>query len=167
MKLNVVPETKSPWYAQGLQFTCTQCGNCCTGAPGVVWISDEEMSRLAGHLQLTVQQVADRYCRHESGRWSLKERVSPKGEYDCIFLKTIEQDGASRRVCGCYEARPLQCRTWPFWTEVIKTEALWNHAHRKCPGMGHGKRYTFEQIEALRTARDWPQASGTPTSADK
>ena len=26
-----------PWYRDGLRFQCTQCGNCCTGDPGVVW----------------------------------------------------------------------------------------------------------------------------------
>ena len=41
-------DTNQPWYADGLSFTCTQCGNCCTGGPGYVWISDMEIDRLAG-----------------------------------------------------------------------------------------------------------------------
>ena len=28
-----------PWYQDGLQFRCTRCGNCCTGAPGYGGIS--------------------------------------------------------------------------------------------------------------------------------
>src|SRR5262245_18529291 len=25
-----------PWYQDGLEFTCTRCGKCCTGEPGFV-----------------------------------------------------------------------------------------------------------------------------------
>ena len=41
MKLPVLEKSSdtSPWYAEGLKFTCSQCGNCCTGGPGYVWIS--------------------------------------------------------------------------------------------------------------------------------
>ena len=35
MNLNVLDDPAAePWYADGLAFTCTQCGNCCTGGPG-------------------------------------------------------------------------------------------------------------------------------------
>jgi len=41
MKLNVVRSEDRPWYADGLSFTCTCSGNCCTGGPGFVWMSEE------------------------------------------------------------------------------------------------------------------------------
>src|SRR5437868_11798621 len=87
MQLKVMNDERDPWYANGLSFTCTQCGNCCTGAPGFVWLSTEEIARLAEHLKLTVSETLDRYCRKIGSRWSLKETRSPRGEYDCIFLK--------------------------------------------------------------------------------
>ena len=31
------PADSGPWYADGLSFECTMCGNCCTGPPGAVW----------------------------------------------------------------------------------------------------------------------------------
>src|SRR5688500_1701558 len=45
MKLTVLNEadTDAPWFADGLSFTCTACGNCCTGGPGFVWITKEEI----------------------------------------------------------------------------------------------------------------------------
>jgi hypothetical protein len=52
MKLDVIPP-KEPWYADGLSFTCTCCGNCCTGGPGFVWMDDQEIDRLAEHLRLS------------------------------------------------------------------------------------------------------------------
>lgn len=160
LKLPVV----EPWYKDGLSFQCTQCGNCCTGGPGYVWVSDEELERLAKHLKLTPADTLRTYCRKIQGRLSLKERVTPQGLYDCVFLKTIEVDGKARRVCGIYEVRPLQCRTWPFWDGLLASPKSWQAATRTCPGIDKGKHYPLEQIEALRTAPDWPDAQHTPGS---
>ena len=38
-----------PWYRDGLAFTCTRCGACCTGAPGYVWVDADEIAALAEH----------------------------------------------------------------------------------------------------------------------
>src|SRR5204862_2902485 len=94
MKLEVLEgqDADERWYADGLKFTCSQCGNCCTGGPGFVWISKQEIVRLAEHLKITAEQVVERYCRKIDGRFSLKERRTPAGNYDCIFLKEIEPD---------------------------------------------------------------------------
>src|SRR6478736_6106569 len=92
MKLDVLPKSgeKDPWYAKGLSFTCTQCGNCCTGGPGFVWISDEEVRRLAEFLKLTKREVLDKYCRRIGKRLSLNEQLMPNGNYDCVFLTEID-----------------------------------------------------------------------------
>ena len=38
-----VPTVKTKWYQAGLRFGCTQCGNCCSGPPGYVWVNREEI----------------------------------------------------------------------------------------------------------------------------
>src|SRR5213078_1202364 len=86
MKLDVISEPE-PWYADGLRFTCSQCGNCCTGGPGFVWISEAEVERLAKHLGLSAAETVNRYCRRIGSRVSLKESRNARGEYDCVFLK--------------------------------------------------------------------------------
>jgi hypothetical protein len=74
MKLDVMqaasgsPQQSQPWYADGLRFTCQQCGNCCTGGPGYVWISVEEVGRLARLLHLTKSEVVEQYCRKIDGQ---------------------------------------------------------------------------------------------------
>ena len=78
MKLDVLKSTETPWYADGLTFTCAQCGNCCTGAPGYVWISDEEIGRMAKHLKITRAALLDQYCRKIGSRYSFKERRTPE-----------------------------------------------------------------------------------------
>ncbi|MGH7213249.1 MAG: YkgJ family cysteine cluster protein [Tepidisphaeraceae bacterium] len=175
MRLNVLDQP-DPWYADGLSFTCTQCGNCCTGSPGYVWVSDVEVDRLAAYLETDRAEVLRRYCRKVGGRVSLKEERSPLGLYDCVFLKEIKtarREGVeevvhTRRVCTIYAVRPLQCRTWPFWEGNLASEKGWARASNRCPGMGRGKQYTPAQIEALRDAPDWPEqppTSGSTSSA--
>ena len=55
--------------------------------------------------------------------------------------------GADGR-CAIYDARPLMCRTWPFWPRLIESEAAWNEAARHCPGMNEGKLWTAGEIAA-------------------
>lgn len=164
MKLKVVANdaSRQPWYADGLAFSCTQCGNCCTGAPGYVWVSDIEIDRFCAHLRMDRQDFIKRYCRLVGGRVSLKERKNHRNEYDCVFLEEIEHrlaDGSikRKRVCTVYEVRPLQCRTWPFWDGLLGSKKTWDAASKGCPGMNKGKTYTRQQIEALRDAQDWPE----------
>ena len=47
----------APWYSEGLTFTCSQCGDCCTGAPGAVWVTDEELVAIAAELGKPVGEV--------------------------------------------------------------------------------------------------------------
>src|SRR4051812_7321324 len=166
MKLKVLNASAAdaPWFAEGLSFTCTACGNCCTGGPGVVWVTPEEGARVAKHLKISTQEMTDQYCRTVSGRLSFKE-VRRGGLYDCVFLRehppgATADDGTPLRGRGCsiYSVRPLQCRTWPFWAENVESQAAWNRAARKCHGMNHGDRH-FDQgrIEALRDAEEWPK----------
>lgn len=170
MELKVLQSesTTEPWYANGLEFTCTQCGNCCTGPPGYVWISRVELDRLAAHLNLTVSQVIRQYARRVSGKISLREHRNARGEYDCIFLEERQVSGGdgvvhTKRVCTIYPVRPLQCRTWPFWTENLRSPERWKQSAQRCHGMNRGPRhFTREQIESLRDAEDWPE--NPPTS---
>ena len=133
-----------PWYRDGLRFTCTQCGNCCTGAPGFVWVGLEEIERLAAHLGLEVDEFGRRFVRRVGRHHSLIER--PNG--DCVFW-----DRASG--CTVYQARPVQCRTWPFWEENLEDPEEWARVQTGCPGSGSGRWYSVEEIEAAaaRTAR--------------
>ena len=179
MKLDVLETAAEPWYADGLKFTCSQCGNCCTGGPGYVWISKVEIARLAEFLRITPEETVERYCRKVDGRFTLRERRTPEGNYDCIFLREQETRHATgtelapgaavpirQKTCSIYSVRPLQCRTWPFWPENLADKRNWDKSAKRCHGMNHGSRtFTAPQIEALRDAKDWPD--NPPTSAPK
>jgi Fe-S-cluster containining protein len=177
MKLDVIESNnkKTPWYAEGLDFTCTQCGNCCGGAPGYVWISRDDIVRISTFLKITPEEMVEQYCRKVGGQWSLKEGKGPGSDWDCVFLReekvtkrtaSGEEVKLGRRYCSVYSVRPLQCRTWPFWSENLTTKKVWDHAGKRCHGINHGKRhFTVEQIHAIRDADAWPE--NPPTSAPR
>jgi uncharacterized protein len=161
--------SEKPWFADGLRFTCTQCGNCCTGGPGYVWITKEEIVDLAEFLKITREQTVERYCRKINGRFSLKESRNAKtGGYDCVFMQeqmpAKPADGQSivqpLRTCSIYPVRPVQCRTFPFWDTSLTTPAAWKSVGRQCPGIGQGRTYTAKEIESVRDHAKWPDEPG-------
>ena len=130
-----------PWYKDGLRFKCTQCGNCCTGAPGYVWVNQAEIEGIAAEVGETdVEAFEDMYVRKVGIRRSLRE--FPNG--DCVFFDN------EKRTCTVYNARPRQCRTWPFWDSNVKSPEAWAETCEVCPGSGKGKLYQIEQIESQR-----------------
>lgn len=126
----------APWYSDGLRFRCTGCGDCCTGAPGYVWVTGEEILLLAQHLGLSREEFERQYVRSVGIRKSLVEYDNG----DCVFF-----DGKSRK-CTVYEARPRQCRTWPFWGSNVRTPETWDYTCEVCPGSGKGKLFSADHI---------------------
>ncbi len=135
---------RAPWYKDGLCFECTQCGNCCTGAPGFVWVTDDEIAKLAELLGKTVDEVRRDETRRVGDRVSLNERKNG----DCTFF-----DPETRR-CTVYSARPAQCRTWPFWNSNLENRDAWKTMQQGCPGAGHGQLYSIEEIKRLASVVD-------------
>lgn len=140
--------TKSPWYTDGLRFTCTQCGRCCGGAPGYVWVSPEEVEVIAELLGMPLEQFARQHTRRAGTRVSLLEL----DDGDCEFL--IREPGGKTR-CEIHPARPLQCRTWPFWTSNLSSRRAWLASAARCPGMDQGEHHPLPVIQdALRRTED-------------
>jgi uncharacterized protein len=123
------------WYKDGLRFECTECGACCTGAPGFVWVNKSEIEGMAACLDMEVAEFETRYVRQVGIRKSLIERPN----YDCVFLHGGR--------CDVYPVRPRQCRTWPFWESNLSSPERWNDAAEACPGCNHGKLFTLLEIE--------------------
>ena len=130
-----------PWYAAGLAFDCLGCGDCCAGPEeGYVWVSQDEIAAIAEHLSISPAELWRRYVRKAGGRCSLVERP---GNHDCIFL----DDDAGGRKCSIYPVRPLQCRTWPFWTSNLASPNTWAMAGARCPGINRGRAFSFDEIK--------------------
>lgn len=130
-----------PWYKDGLRFQCTQCGDCCTGAPGFVWVNQEEIDAIAAKINVPVDEFEKRYVRKIGVRRSLVEF----DDGACVFFDT------EKRNCKVYEARPRQCRTWPWWNSNVRTEEAWEATREACPGCGVGKLYDIAHIEQQKS----------------
>jgi hypothetical protein len=138
---------KQKWYQDGLRFSCTQCGNCCSGDPGYVWATKEEIGRISAFLGRVDGWLEKKHLRRVGLRYSLTE----KSGGDCIFL---DRSGG-KVACSIYPVRPLQCRTWPFWTGNLRSRDSWAEVGENCPGLNNGKHYDFVQIETTRAQKSW------------
>jgi len=123
---------------QGVRFECQGSGKCCVsrGEYGFVYLTLDDRRKLAKHLALTTSVFTKKYCEKTRDCYHLKQ--TPKEE-DCIFLKN--------QGCSVYEARPVQCRTWPFWPEVMDAKSWSNDVQRFCPGIGKGRWHSPREIK--------------------
>ena len=106
---------------------------------------------MAACLGLELDAFRERYVRPLGKGRSLVERETEYG-HDCVFLDRESQPG--KAVCSIYEARPTQCRTWPWWPENLASRRAWEATRRRtpCPGMGSG---TVRRGNRERRSGEW------------
>ena len=115
-----------PWFKNGLRFKCTGCGQCCTGSPGYVFLSKTDLDALAAHFNISNEEFLKRYTYKVDGQYSL---LDTPGTNACIFLE--------KEKCAVYHARPIQCRTFPWWLHTIRAPEDWKEAAKRCEGIDH------------------------------
>jgi Fe-S-cluster containining protein len=127
-----------PFYVQGLRFSCVRCSECCRIDPGFVYLRKKDTENLVSALKMKYTDFIESYCRWVPldgfEQLSLKEKTN----YDCIFWKN---------GCSVYEARPLQCRTFPFWPSILSSAGSWEAI--SCSGMGKGALHSMKEIELV------------------
>lgn len=104
---------------------------------------------MAAKLGVSESQFLQEFAHQIGDKWSLREVKRTQG-FDCIFLDRKTVPG--KAVCSLYEARPTQCRTWPFWPENLRSRRTWEQVKlvTPCPGMDSGKLVPIEQIRIQR-----------------
>jgi Fe-S-cluster containining protein len=137
---------KRPWYAEGLRFACVpDCGACCTrhGDYDYVYLDPDDVDRLAAELDLERSVFLERHAAEDDGYVVLR-MDGP----DCPFLRGT--------ACSVYQARPNQCRTFPFWRENLKNRATWERLRSFCPGIDEGEVHGFENIRRVAGTKPAP-----------
>lgn len=116
------------WWADGVRFQCQGSGKCCVshGEFGYVYLTLEDRRRMAKVLGMSTSAFTRVHCLMTDGVYHLKDDGG-----DCRFLKN--------KRCTVYEGRPVQCRTWPFWPEVMSAKAWAKEVQNFCPGVGKGR----------------------------
>ncbi len=140
--------SKERFYARGLHFECTGCGACCKLGGGFVYPTLEDVGFALRHLDLSVGSFTETYMDLDKDQYVFKN----DGD-NCIFY--------GEKGCTIYEARPTQCRTFPFWTANLKSQYRWKLTEEECEGIGQGKLFHKDEIEAIRN-----QTSQTPSGPD-
>lgn len=146
------------WYKKGLAFKCTLCGNCCSGTSGTVRFTEPEAEAMARKLSVPLADFYADYTRKrgkgQTARVELKEVRGPDGRgWDCVFLDRTTMPG--KAICGLYQERPAQCKTWPFWPEILESPESWAEAKlgaEGCPGVGKGAVVPYVDIVRMRDA---------------
>jgi len=107
-------------------LACQSCeGRCCTGESGYIWITPEEMQKVAELLELDFAEFTSNFVKKVGYKYSLIEKKNGES-FECIFFDT------QKKQCSIYEARPKQCRTFPFW-DSFKDNI--DEVVKECPGI--------------------------------
>ncbi|MEA3523549.1 MAG: YkgJ family cysteine cluster protein [Campylobacterota bacterium] len=105
---------------------CASCGGrCCIGESGNIFVTSLEIENIIKVLNLDIDSFYKEYIRKQGYKFSLREKKFGDS-YDCIFFQ--RENGG----CRIYEARPLQCRSFPFWDYYKQRVA---ELKLECPGV--------------------------------
>ncbi|HEX9625833.1 MAG TPA: YkgJ family cysteine cluster protein [Acidiferrobacterales bacterium] len=123
-----------------LRFHCTGCGACCTGGMDhCVEIGADEQAAIQAFLGLDRARFRRRYLERLGDDGGRGIRLKRDGR--CPFL-----DEGKR--CAIYPVRPKQCRTYPWWPELVGSERAWLKEAKRCEGIGRGRVVPLRRIEA-------------------
>ena len=127
-----------------MRFACQPgCTNCCE-QQGFVYLTEEDIPRLAAYLDMTVTAFEQRYVY----RTRHLRRLRVPRHAQCEFL----QEGG----CSVHAAKPLQCATFPFWPDLVGNKRKWNAIGGYCPGIEKGE---LVQITAARETAERMRAA--------
>ncbi|MCD6190656.1 MAG: YkgJ family cysteine cluster protein [Sulfurimonas sp.] len=105
---------------------CATCeGRCCTGESGYIYVTRDEIKAIAEVLNIDINELRVKYLFKKGYKYSIKE-FKYNDSYECVFYDR-ESNG-----CKIYNARPSQCKTFPFW-DYYKTRV--DELKQECPGI--------------------------------
>ena len=105
---------------------CESCeARCCTGESGYIYVNKAEIKAIAKLLEMDEKNFVSKYLFKKGYKYSIKERKNGES-YECIFYN------ASSNGCSIYEARPAQCKSFPFW-DYYKSRV--EELKLECPGI--------------------------------
>jgi len=119
-----------------LRFECQPgCTKCCE-QQGFVYVTEDDIVRIAEYLQLTAEAFEQRYVY----RTKNLRRLRVPRHAQCEFL--------AEGGCSIHAVKPTQCRTFPFWPELVETWRAWHETGAWCPGIGKGELVNIELIQS-------------------
>jgi hypothetical protein len=109
-----------------MRFQCQSgCIRCCE-QKGFVYVTREDIARIAAYLNISRAEFRRRYL---CGSPPLL-RIRKLRHTECPFLLA---DG-----CSVHEVKPLQCSSFPFWPEILGSAGERRQIAAYCPGLNQG-----------------------------
>ncbi len=120
----------------GVRFECQRgCTNCCT-QKGFVYLTESDLVRIAKFVKMSPAE----FERAHVYRTKNLLRLRVPRHVQCHFLK----EGG----CSIHAVKPVQCRIFPFWPELVESKREWRKTSAYCPGIGQGELVQIETAQA-------------------
>ena len=126
-------KSREYFFDDGIQFACKKCGLCCTGESGIIYVDEQEITTIAEFVGLHREVFVERCLYPFQDSYSIRETDDGR----CIFFEN---------GCAIYPVRPVQCKTFPFWFQNMRSIETWASVCLQCPGIGKGPKYSKEAI---------------------
>jgi uncharacterized protein len=121
----------------GIRFECQSGCTACCEQNGFVYLTEADLLRAAEFLGISAAEFERRYVYRS--RYQMRLKVPRQAS--CHFLR----DGG----CSIHPAKPMQCRTFPFWPDLVESRSEWRKTARYCPGIGKGPLITIQTATAI------------------
>jgi len=135
------------YQAKPIRFECTQCGQCCFGGKyAYVRATEQEIQNIISFLNIDTNTFKAKYLsKLVDHGYGIKMTTPPFAKLlnkkrHCVLLN-------KQGKCSVYSVRPTQCRTYPFWPEILTTEEKWNNEVNRCEGIHKGNEVDINYIE--------------------
>lgn len=119
-----------------LRFACQPGCTLCCDREGWVYVTEADILRIANYIGM----APDVFEKQHIYRTRKRARLRVPRHANCMFLK----DGG----CSIHEVKPTQCRTFPYWPELLGSRRQWYATGNWCPGIGQGPLVNIETANA-------------------
>lgn len=155
----------SSFLENGIEFSCQMCGDCCRGLKeGEVYLFKDDIRRLVQHLKLKGEQgyreFAKKYLKviEDSFKWRAPEEKKAKTyKFKTLAFKFAGKDEHCHflkdNICTVHQARPFQCRCFPFWKMMVTNKKNLLNYSKKCKGLQILKGHYYSKEEILGWAK--------------
>lgn len=121
-----------------MNFECQESceGKCCKtgwGGAGFVFLTKSDRANLQLLIGTKIRQhvkfgsfTSTRFTLNQTDQWYIELK-----DGKCPFLE--------QGKCSVYSARPTQCRTFPYWPEVVLHPSIKEKFKEVCPGIDQGQ----------------------------
>lgn len=135
------------YHSKPIRFKCTECSRCCYGGKyAYVRASSQEIEKIISFMNINADTFkADYLIKLVDNGYGIRMKIT-------VIAQALNKKGpcmllSAKGKCSVYPVRPMQCRTYPFWSEILISEAKWNSEIERCEGIQQGEIIETEYIE--------------------